>query len=482
MRVIHADPDPPPAPRLAPRSVVAVAAALLVAAALAAPGCLFDPDPEEHAPRIVAIRAEPATLLPDSTSTVSVEADDEDGDPLDVHWSATAGGFPGGAGGSRVVWQAPATAGPCTLTAVVSDGAREASAELLIEVVPPAPLLALAPSAIDFGDTTTHLDLVVANTGTGELDWSIAAADDWLAVTPSSGSTAAAAPDTVHVEVTRGVLPPGDYESTIAVTSTGGDGTVAVTMRVATTPVYGYRVLQTYPHDPQAFTQGLVYHQGELLEGTGIRGASTLRRVALETGEVLQRVDLAPGYFGEGITLFEDRIIQLTWTARIALVYDAVTFDRIGDFTYPTQGWGLTHDGTRLIMSDGSSTIYFRDPETFEELGRISVTDLGTPVERLNELEFIDGEIYANVWLTDRIARISPETGQVLAWIDLTGLLRGHRRDARPLFERQDRVRVGAERQDVLNGIAHDAGAGRLFVTGKLWPSLFEIELVPPAR
>ncbi|MGD8397111.1 MAG: glutaminyl-peptide cyclotransferase, partial [Candidatus Eiseniibacteriota bacterium] len=410
------------------------------------------------------------------------EADDADGDALDIGWSATAGDFPAGATGRQVAWRAPATTGRCTLAVVVSDGERQARAQVVIEVVPPAPLLGLATAALDFGDTTTGLDLVITNAGTGVLDWSIATSDAWLAVSPPSGSTPATGPDTVRVEVTRGVLPPDDYESTLAITSNGGDGAVSVRMRVATAPVYGYRVLRTFPHDPQAFTQGLVYHQGELLEGTGIRGESTLRRVALETGAVLQRVDLDDEYFGEGITLFGDRIIQLTWTSRVAFVYDAVTFARVGQFIYPTQGWGITHDGTRLIMSDGTPTLYFRDPETFAELGRITVTDGGVPVQRLNELESIDGEIYANVWQTDLIARISPATGVVLAWIDLTGLLGGRRFPAGPVFDHQEVVQVGAERQDVLNGIAYDPDGDRLFVTGKLWPSLFEIELVPPGR
>lgn len=229
------------------------------------------------------------------------------------------------------------------------------------------------------------------------------------------------------------------------------------------TQFYTYRVVNEYPHDPNAWTQGLIYQNGVMYEGTGLYGRSSLRRVDLETGDVLQRYDLSDEYFGEGVTLFEDRLIQLTWKSRIGFVYDRDSFALLRDFHYPTEGWGITHDGQRLIMSDGSSTLYFRDPETFEKIGRVEVFDDNGPVVRLNELEYIQGEVYANVWQTDRIARIDPETGRVTAWIDLTGLLSPE--DLR-----------GA---DVLNGMAYDAGNDRLFVTGKLWPKLFQIELVP---
>jgi len=226
------------------------------------------------------------------------------------------------------------------------------------------------------------------------------------------------------------------------------------------TPVYTYTVVNTYPHDPDAFTQGLVFTDSVLYEGTGLYGGSSLRRVDLETGAVLQSYTLTKQYFGEGIAVYSDTIVQLTWREHVAFVYDRVTFSPTGQFTYTTQGWGLTHDGQRLIMSDGSSTLFFRDPQTFSETGRVQVHDEFGPVTRLNELEYIHGQVYANVWLTDRIARIDPQTGQVTAWIDLTGL--------RP------------PGTDVLNGIAYDGVNDRLFVTGKWWPSLFEIELVPP--
>lgn len=230
----------------------------------------------------------------------------------------------------------------------------------------------------------------------------------------------------------------------------------------STTPVYSYRIVNVYPHDPVAFTQGLVYHDGLLYEGTGLKTMSSLRRVVLETGAVEQQHDLDAEYFGEGITLYDDRIIQLTWQNRVGFVYD-LDFTQLYTFTYPTEGWGITHDGTRLIMSDGTSTLRFWDPETLEEIGQVEVYDDLGPVVRLNELEYVDGRVYANVWQTDRVAIIDPQSGKVTAWIDLSGLLEPEDDDP-PV--------------DVLNGIAYDAEGDRLFVTGKWWPKLFEIELV----
>jgi glutaminyl-peptide cyclotransferase len=229
----------------------------------------------------------------------------------------------------------------------------------------------------------------------------------------------------------------------------------------AQTPVCSYNVVNTYPHDDDAFTQGLLYDGGELFESTGIYGESSLRRVALVTGTVLQSIDLDPGYFGEGLALWEDRLIQLTYLEHTALLWDASSFAATGSFAYSGQGWGLTHDGRRLIMSDGSSSLRFRDPETFVELGAVSVTDDGSPVIDLNELEWIRGEVFANIWQTRHIIRIDPNTGEVIAKIDLDGLLDPWPSD-------------GA----VLNGIAWDDDGERLFVTGKWWPNLFEIELV----
>jgi glutaminyl-peptide cyclotransferase len=229
----------------------------------------------------------------------------------------------------------------------------------------------------------------------------------------------------------------------------------------AQTPVCSYQVINTYPHDDGAFTQGLLYADGELFESTGLWGESSLRRVALETGTVLQIVNLDPGYFGEGLALWEDRLIQLTYLEHTALLWDASSFAATGSFAYSGQGWGLTHDGRRLIMSNGTSTLRFLDPVTHLESGTLAVAADGAPVIHLNELEWIAGEIFANQWYTDRIARIDPDTGRVIAWINLDGLL-----DPAPPSD------------EVLNGIAWDAAGERLFVTGKRWPSLFEIELV----
>lgn len=230
------------------------------------------------------------------------------------------------------------------------------------------------------------------------------------------------------------------------------------------TPIYSYHIVQEFPHDPDAFTQGLVYADDVLYEGTGLNGESTLRRVALESGKVLESTALDPVHFGEGIAIVGDRIYQLTWQTGTAFVYDRETLRSLTTFSYPTEGWGLTTDGERLIMSDGTNQLFFRDPETFREQSRIAVCNGDQPVPNLNELEYVDGEVWANVWQTDRIARIDPGTGHVTGWIDLTGLL--------PVAESEE------WQVDVLNGIAFDAETDRIFVTGKLWPKLFEIELV----
>ena len=227
---------------------------------------------------------------------------------------------------------------------------------------------------------------------------------------------------------------------------------------------YGYEVVNVYPHAPGAWTEGLVYADGVLYESTGLRGHSSLRKVELETGKVLQEVDLAPRYYGEGIAIYNQEIIQLTYQQHTGFVYDKESFKLLREFSYPTEGWGITYDGVRLIMSDGTSTLHFLDPGTFQEIGSVQVTDDSGPVVNLNELEYVDGEIYANVWLTDRIAIVDPQTGRVVGWIDLTGLLN--------TADLNQPV-------NVLNGIAYDAQHDRLFVTGKLWPKLFEIRLVP---
>jgi glutaminyl-peptide cyclotransferase len=228
-------------------------------------------------------------------------------------------------------------------------------------------------------------------------------------------------------------------------------------------PTDSYTVVHTYPHDPQAFTQGLIYVDGHLYESTGLNGRSSVRLVDLTTGNVLQKHDLSAEYFGEGLTDWGSTLIQLTWTSHKALVYDRFSFSLQRTFDYQGEGWGLTHDPTQLIMSDGTSSLRFLDPKTFRVIRRLKVIDAdGRPVENLNELEYIHGEIYANVWQTDDIARISPHTGKVLGLIDLSAII-----DKRELHER------GA----VLNGIAYDSTGNRLFVTGKLWPKLFEIKV-----
>ena len=228
-------------------------------------------------------------------------------------------------------------------------------------------------------------------------------------------------------------------------------------------PVYRYKVLNTFSHDPSAFTQGLAIDKGVLYESTGLNGASSVRRVELATGKVMQSQSLAAEFFGEGLTTWRGKLIQLTWQSQLGFVYDQKTLRPLKQFRYGTEGWGLTHDGRRLILSDGSANLYFLDPENFAPLGQITVKENGVPVPWLNELEFVQGEVYANVWHTQRIARISPQTGQVTAWIDLSGL-------PGPMYK------LGEE--DVANGIAYDAQSKRLFVTGKRWPRLFEIEVV----
>jgi glutamine cyclotransferase len=229
------------------------------------------------------------------------------------------------------------------------------------------------------------------------------------------------------------------------------------------TPVYGYRIVHVYPHDRTAFTQGLEYRGGYLYEGTGLNGESTLRKVELESGKVLKTIELDSRYFGEGITILDQRVMELTWRSHRGFVYDRDTFQNIRDFDYPGEGWGLTNDGRQIFMSDGSAEIRCWDPSTLQETRRFTVHDGPTSVQSLNELEYVRGEIFANVWLTDKIARISPMDGQVTGWIDLSGLLSAAE------------IAAGA---NVLNGIAYDSPGDRLFVTGKLWPKLFEIQLV----
>ena len=228
-------------------------------------------------------------------------------------------------------------------------------------------------------------------------------------------------------------------------------------------PVYTYQVVNTWPHDDEAYTQGLVFHDGQLFESTGLRGESTLRRVELKTGKVKKKVEIAREHFAEGLTIFRDKIFQLTWQSKKGFVYDLKKFKHEGEFTYEGEGWGLTNDGHSLIMSDGTYRIRFLDPASFQVQRTISVFDQGQPLTQLNELEYVNGEIYANVWKTDRIVRIDPTTGKINAWVDMTGL-----------HHKGDEGNV----ENCLNGIAYDAEGDRLFVTGKRWPSLYEIRLV----
>lgn len=230
------------------------------------------------------------------------------------------------------------------------------------------------------------------------------------------------------------------------------------------TPVFGYKIVNTYPHDTNSLTQGLIFDAGVLYESTGLMGRSTVKIVDLKTGKTLKSHELPDNYFGEGIAIIENKIIQLTWRSKTGFVYDKKTLNLIKKFSYQTQGWGITYDGKYLIISDGSAVLYFMDPNTFKVVGTLEVHGDSGKVSKLNELEYINGEIYANIWGIEKIARINPKTGRVTAWIDLSGLLSDQ--------DKKNRV-------DVLNGIAFNSDKGSLFVTGKLWPKLFEIELVP---
>jgi len=236
----------------------------------------------------------------------------------------------------------------------------------------------------------------------------------------------------------------------------------------AAIPVYAFMVKHTYPHDPKAFTQGLYIHDGVLYESTGLKGESSIRRVQLETGRVLQKKDIAADYFGEGIAPVGKDIVALTWTSKTGFVFDAKTFNLKRKFSYTGEGWGLTSNDKEVFMSDGTAAIRVLDPATLAEKRRIEVSADGKPINMLNELEWVDGQIFANVWGSDVIARIDPATGKVVGWIDLTGLAGA---DWPPLGP-----------DDVLNGIAWDSSRKKLFVTGKHWPKLFEIELVERVR
>jgi glutamine cyclotransferase len=427
-------------------------------------GCIFDDEPPNHAPVIESLVAEPAELYPGDTAQVAVVATDRDDDRLSYSWSADCGTILQGAEAAMVSWTAPDSPGICSLAVFVTDGEASVGGDLGIQVLSLPPILSVVPTELDFADALTALSLEIRNLGGSLLAWSAAGDADWLSVFPAADTTGAET-DTITVSVERSGLYPGTYAGWINIASSAGDVAVAVSMDVPGTPIYTYVVRDSFPHDRRAFTQGLVYRDGIMYEGTGRFYQSSLRAIELVTGDTLRVHQLYALHFGEGVTLMGDRIIQLTLNAGIGFVYDVDTFELLDQFSYSTQGWGLTHDGSRLIMSDGSSMLYFLDPETFERIGEIQVFDQGEPIDQLNELEYVNGEVYANIWKTERIARVSPGTGEVLGWIDLAGL----------------RARVGypTVHVDVLNGIAFDAQNDRLFVTGKLWPLIYEIDVYP---
>jgi glutamine cyclotransferase len=227
------------------------------------------------------------------------------------------------------------------------------------------------------------------------------------------------------------------------------------------TTTYTYKIVKTYPHNTTAFTEGLVFDNGVLYESTGQYGFSSLRQVILENGAVQKEVFLPNQYFAEGLTVVDGSLVQLTWQDNIGFIYDKETFGLLGNFSYDTEGWGLTYDGSKLIMSDGSSNLYFLNPITFQKVGELSVHDGNISVTNINELEYVNGDVFANIWLQQKIAIINPQTGSVKGWIDLTGIFQSSNID------------------DVLNGIAYDSATGRLFVTGKDWPNLYQITITP---
>jgi glutamine cyclotransferase len=236
----------------------------------------------------------------------------------------------------------------------------------------------------------------------------------------------------------------------------------------AAVPVYEYDIVRSYPHDPHAFTEGLFYLNGFLYESTGLEGHSSIRKVKLETGEVVQKIDVPSEYFGEGIVNWKNHLVSLTWKSQVGFVYDLASFKLHRRFSYTGEGWALTQDGKRLIMSDGTPQLRFLDPDTLKETGRITVTYEGKPVQSVNELEWVKGRIYANVWHTNVLLLIDPASGEVTGVVNLAGLLSivGHLEGA----------------ESVLNGIAYDSARDRLFVTGKNWPKLFEIRILPAGQ
>ncbi|MEO5935199.1 MAG: glutaminyl-peptide cyclotransferase [Duganella sp.] len=238
----------------------------------------------------------------------------------------------------------------------------------------------------------------------------------------------------------------------------------AAALAAPSIPTYDFKLVHSYPHDSQAFTQGLFYRDGFLYESTGLNGKSSIRKVNLETGKVLQSKDIPPQYFGEGLTVWKDTLVGITWQTQTGFVFDLATFELRNQFAYPGEGWGLAQNGKELVLSDGSATLRFLDPKTFLEVRRVKVTADGIAVDQINELEVVGDEIFANIWHTNTIARIDQNTGKIVGWIDLGKLY--------------PEAGKGPNSENVLNGIAWDADKKRLFVTGKLWPKLYEIKLV----
>jgi glutaminyl-peptide cyclotransferase len=279
-----------------------------------------------------------------------------------------------------------------------------------------------------------------------------------------AASIAGAACDGAQTNTPGGNAASANSATTSNSSATASNSSVGVNSAHAPTaaPIYGYEVVNTYPHDARAFTQGLIYDDGAFIESTGLEGQSTLRRVELQTGRVLQRVDVPRYFFAEGMTLFGGKIYQLTWKGAKGFIYDPKTFQKTGEFPYAGEGWGLTHDADSLILSDGTNQIRFLDPNTYQVRRTINVMDGNRPILEINELEYVRGEIYANIWHEDRIARVDPSSGRVVGWIDLSGLLKPGE---------------AGDEEAVLNGIAYDEAGDRLFVTGKLWPKIFEIKL-----
>jgi glutamine cyclotransferase len=233
----------------------------------------------------------------------------------------------------------------------------------------------------------------------------------------------------------------------------------------AAVPTYDYKVVRSYPHDAQAFTQGLLYRDGFLYESTGLNGKSSIRKVDLASGKVLQSKDIPPQYFGEGLTASGDTLVSITWQSQTGFVFDLKSFELKSQFSYPGEGWGLANSGKELVLSDGSATLRFLDPKTFLEVRRVKVTADGIAVDQLNELEVVEGEIFANIWHTNTIARIDPASGKIIGWIDFGKLYPD--------------AGKGPNGENVMNGIAYDAEKKRLFVTGKLWPKIYEVKIVP---